>query len=149
MKWAMFFLGEYMHMIAGSAFFCILFLGGWDLPFIQESLVGGVGLVLLKFAAFLLKIFLLLSLMMVVRWTLPRFRFDQLMRLAWRVLIPMTMLMLLINAVIVFAGAGGWWALAGNALVAAIVLLVGPLLPAGPAVNRRVPLAGSRFMPPA
>ena len=149
MKWALFFLGEYMHMIAGSAFFCILFLGGWDLPFLNEPLEGSFGLVMLKFAAFGLKIFLLLSLMMVVRWTLPRFRFDQLMRLAWRVLIPMTLLILMITAVVVFRGGGPLWALAGNVAVAAVVLVIGPLLPAGPAVNRRVPLEGSRFLPPA
>ncbi len=56
MKWALFFLGEYMHMIAGAAFFTLLFLGGWDLPILQESLVGGIGLVLLKASVFLAKV---------------------------------------------------------------------------------------------
>ena len=85
MKWALFFLAEYMHMITGSAFFCILFLGGWDLiPFIEELpiLAGGPGaedswvlavlLVFLKFGVFVGKVAFLLFVMMWVRWTLPR-----------------------------------------------------------------------------
>lgn len=149
MKWAMFFLGEYMHMISGAAFFTLLFLGGWDLPVIQEPLVGGIGLVLLKAFVFLLKVFVLLALMMVIRWTLPRFRFDQLMRLAWRGLIPITVLMLLSSAFIVFWNPTlAWpWYLAGNVVAVVVVMIVSSFLPSLENVNRRVPLAGSRFSP--
>ena len=147
MKWAMFFLGEYMHMISGAAFFTMLFLGGWDLPIIREPMVGGLGIVLLKAFVFLAKILLLLALMMVIRWTLPRFRFDQLMRLAWRGLIPMTVLTLLLSAVVVFLDQPRWWHLASNGVAVAAAMLVGPMLPSVENVNRRVPLAGSRFNP--
>ena len=148
MKWAMFFLGEYMHMITGAAFFCILFLGGWDLPLAREPVVGGFGWVVLKFLTFTFKIFLLLSFMMVIRWTLPRFRFDQLMRLAWRVLIPLMILLLLLSAAVVYLDGSNWWCLAANIGCFAVVLVVGPLIPQGPPVNRRAALAGSRFNPP-
>lgn len=147
MKFALFFLGEYIHMISGSAFFALLFLGGWDLPFVTEPQVGGLGWVFLKFAVFGFKIFLLISLMMWVRWTLPRFRFDQLMKLAWRGLIPVTLFILVGTGLVVYYKASPWWALAVNAAALAAMLVVGPMLPAGPPVNRRIGLEGSRFSP--
>ena len=150
MRFALFFLGEYMHMIAGAAFFTLLFLGGWDVPIYQEPAVGGFALVLLKAAVFAFKVFLVVTSMMVLRWTLPRFRFDQLMRLAWRSLIPMTLLILLASAFVVFAHAGrshGWWFLVVNVATVVVVIAVAPFIPQGPPVNRRVPLEGSRFSP--
>jgi NADH-quinone oxidoreductase subunit H len=155
MKWALFFLGEYMHMITGSAFFVVMFLGGWDLlPFVgllpplnEMGLIGGTLLVLLKFGIFAFKVFLLLFLMMWVRWTLPRFRFDQLMKLAWRGLIPITLVMLLVSGVLVFLDPWGLklWLLVANVVVGVGAAWVGPKLPQGPPVNRRVKLPGSRF----
>ncbi len=160
MKWALFFLGEYMHMITGSAFFAVMFLGGWDLlPFVQvfptvagvDNWMLGVLLVLLKFGIFAGKITFLLFVMMWIRWTLPRFRFDQLMKLAWRGLIPITLVMLLVTGLIVYLnptpGLRPWLMLGANAAVAIGAALVGPLLPQGPAVNRRIGLRGSRFSP--
>jgi NADH-quinone oxidoreductase subunit H len=150
MKWALFFLGEYMHMITGCAFFCVLFLGGWDvIPFVGEfPAVGGIGVVLAKAAIFLFTVFLLLFLMMWIRWTLPRFRFDQLMRLAWRALIPATLVMLLASGLIVFFDGSPWLHLVANVAVLVGMVILGPMVPAGPPVNRRVPLEGSRFSPP-
>ncbi len=169
MKWALFFLAEYMHMIAGSAFFCIMFLGGWDLlPFVEtellprvigavdadgnttSSLIGGLIAVLFKFGTFAAKITLLLFVMMWVRWTLPRFRFDQLMKLAWRGLIPMMLLMLLLCTLVIHFAPGGMprvGLLVVNVAVFFGAMIVGPKLPSGPAVNRRVPLEGSRYSP--
>ena len=149
MRFALYFLAEYMHMIGAAAFFVLLFLGGWDLPFVREPLVGGVVLVLIKTAVFAAKIFLVILLMVIVRWTLPRFRFDQLMRLAWRILIPIVILMLLLSALIVYLDVSPWWHLAANALVFLAAAFLGSKLPPGPAVNRRVRLEGSRFYPPA
>ena len=162
MKWALFFLAEYQHMITGSAFMCILFFGGWDLvPFVGELPLVGVGwagllVVIAKSTIFALKVLLLISLMMLVRWTLPRFRFDQLMRLAWRGLIPTTIVVLLLSGLVVFVRVrydiDNVWAVAAmflgvNVLAGVVGLVVGPMLPQGPAVNRRIPLAGSRFNP--
>jgi len=152
MKWALFFLGEYMHMITGSAFFCLLFLGGWDvLPFVGVLPVAaegwaGIGLVLIKAAVFFGKVTLLLFVMMWIRWTLPRFRFDQLMQLAWRGLIPITLAILLASAVLIYLDAPSWAFLVANIAVAVAASLIGPMLPATHG-NRKIPLPGSRFSP--
>ena len=149
MKWALFFMGEYMHMITGSAFFVLLFLGGWDLPFAKEPLSGGLLLVLLKTLVFASKTFLLVFIMMWIRWTLPRPRFDQLMQLAWRRLIPITLLILLATSFLVFLRAEDWYFhLAVELAVFIFALMLAQMLPIGAPVNRRVPLAGSRFSPP-
>lgn len=149
MKWALFFLGEYIHMITGAGFFVILFMGGWDLPFIQEPIVGGLGLVLLKAGVFAAKILFLLFVMMWIRWSLPRFRFDQLMRLAWRSLIPVCLVLLLTSGVLVFYRHADWFTpwfyAAANVVVYVFAAAVGPMLPQGPPVNRKVALPGSRF----
>ncbi len=154
MKWALFFLAEYMHMITGSAFFCILFLGGWDLlPFVAElPLVGGIGLVLLKALIFSVKVLILIFIMMWVRWTFPRFRFDQLMRLAWQGLIPITIAIMVCTGGIIFLGLEERWLnavlfLLVNVGVTIAAAMIAPMLPKGPPINRRVPLAGSRFSP--
>lgn len=163
MKWALFFLGEYMNMITSSAFFCILFLGGWDLlPFIgvlpavadgwflagtDLAWLGSLLLVLVKFGIFAGKISFLLFVMMWVRWTLPRLRFDQLMRLAWRGLIPITIVMMLVAGVMVFMDVKAWWWYTlANVVVAIGAAITGTKLPRDD-VNRRVPLRGSRFSP--
>lgn len=150
MKWALFFLGEYMHMITGSAFFCVLFLGGWDLiPFVHVlPIIGGLGIVVAKFVVFAFKVFIMLSIMMWVRWTLPRFRFDQLMKMAWRGLIPICLVMLLVTGLCVWLRLPIWTYTIANIVVAIAAALIGPRLPQGPAVNRKVRLAGSRFYPP-
>ncbi|MFG0248798.1 MAG: NADH-quinone oxidoreductase subunit H [Phycisphaeraceae bacterium JB051] len=157
MKFALFFMGEYFHMITSAAIFSLLFLGGWDIiPFVkllpamgeQTTLVWGIIAVLLKIGVFCLKITLLIFLAMVIRWSLPRFRFDQLMRLAWQSLIPISLMMLIMTGLVVYFGLDRWWLLPGNFLVVGIVYVLMPYLPKGPAVNRRVPLEGSRFCPP-
>ena len=148
MRFALYFLGEYLHMVTASAFFALLFLGGWDLPFVQEPRAAALGWVYLKFVVFLLKILALLFLMMWIRWTLPRFRFDQLMRLAWQALIPITIVTLLVSGVLVFLKMPLYSHLIANVVIAAAVLAIRPLVPKGPPVNRRVALAGSRFSPP-
>ncbi len=86
MKFALFFLGEYTAMIAGSALIIVLFFGGWHLPFIPDGSRGGFwGAVfgLINITAFFAKVALLLVVFIWVRWTLPRFRYDQLMKLGW------------------------------------------------------------------
>jgi NADH-quinone oxidoreductase subunit H len=153
MKWALFFLGEYMHMITGAAFFTLLFLGGWDLPLVplpvvaEGSLFTILFVVALKCLVFIAKVAFLLFVMMWIRWTLPRFRFDQLMTLAWRSLIPVMLFILLAIGVAVYEGWHPISYLVINIVAILLAALAGPLLPAGPPVNRRIPLAGSRFNP--
>ena len=92
-KFAMFFLGEYIHMITTSFLMAILFFGGWHFPGIGE--IGGVFGIILKFAVLAAKVAGFIMLYMLVRWTIPRFKFDQLMGLAWKVMIPLSLLNLL------------------------------------------------------
>ncbi len=95
MKFALFFLGEYTAMIVMSALGTTLFLGGSALPFVSE-LHWALGLVV-----FLLKTSAFLFLFLWVRWTLPRFRFDQLMQLGWKVMLPLALLNLVATGVLV------------------------------------------------
>ena len=133
MKFGMFFLGEYAHIITGCAVICVLFLGGWHLPFIPGLQPGdhGVGAMILKMAVMAGKVVFFIFVFMWVRWTLPRFRFDQLMRLAWKGLIPMSLGLL----VVAIAGLHFqlydkvWFTLGGNAVVAIVSLLVAARTP--------------------
>jgi NADH-quinone oxidoreductase subunit H len=149
LKWAFFFMAEYDHIIVGSAFFTVLFLGGWSInPFTGADLAvaGGLGTILLQVAVVVVKVFGLVLLAMAVRWTLPRFRYDQLMRLAWEGMIPTAMLVLLVTSVFVYLGwadAGRMWI--GSLLVLAVVWLARPLLARKGLPNKKVRLAGSRF----
>jgi NADH-quinone oxidoreductase subunit H len=82
MKFALFFLGEYAAMITGSGVVVTLFFGGWHLPGIPDGSHGWI-FGLINIAVFFAKVAVLIFVFMWVRWTLPRFRFDQLMRLGW------------------------------------------------------------------
>jgi NADH-quinone oxidoreductase subunit H len=101
MKFGMFFLGEYVHVINVSFMTVILFFGGWDLPFVLSQEQTGLLNALVKCGVILFKVTLMILLIMWVRWTLPRFRYDQLMDLAWKSLIPLALLNLVATAVIV------------------------------------------------
>ncbi len=101
MKFALFFLGEYTHIIVASALICVLFFGGWHVPgleTVQTSLLG----VILQLGVMGAKVTACVFVFMWIRWTLPRFRFDQLMRRAWKVLVPLTMALVAITAILVY-----------------------------------------------
>lgn len=93
MKFAMFFIAEYANMITVSGMTATLFLGGWDIPFTQWDNAGPFTVLktLLTFGAFATKVGFFLFLFMWVRWTLPRFRYDQLMALGWSILLPIAL----------------------------------------------------------
>ena len=150
MKWALFFMGEYIHVVIGSAFFATLFLGGWSLnPLTGWDIpqTGGILLILLQFGIVLGKVFLLVFLTMMVRWTLPRFRFDQLMRLAWEGLIPLSLLVLLMTSVFVYLGWTSWlWA--GSLGCLALIWVLLPFMPGQASPNHKIGMIGSRFSPP-
>ena len=149
MRWALFFMGEYIHMFVGAAFFTTLFLGGWSLnPITGWDLpaTGGILLIALQFGIVLAKVVFLVFLAMMVRWTLPRFRFDQLMRLAWEGMIPTALLLVLIVSVFVFYGWTSYlWI--GSIVAIIIMAIARPLLPTS-ATNKRIELLGSRFSAP-
>ena len=89
MSFAMFFLAEYINMVTVSAVATDLFLGGWHGPFLPESL-GWIW--------FLVKVFAILFFYVWMRWTLPRYRYDQLMAFGWKVLLPIAVVNLLVTA---------------------------------------------------
>jgi NADH-quinone oxidoreductase subunit H len=105
MKYAIYPLSEYAALITMSAFITTLFFGGWDIPFTrwdeQVATTWSVGAVLrvaLTNLVFLLKTFFFIWVFVWVRWTLPRFRYDQLMFLGWKVLLPLSLVYIVIMA---------------------------------------------------
>ena len=105
MKFALFFLGEYSAMITGSAVIVTLYFGAWHIPFLPTTIdhpfsFFGIVLGLLHIAAFFLKVALLLFFFIWVRWTLPRFRYDQLMRLGWYFFIEIALVNVFVVALI-------------------------------------------------
>ena len=102
MKFSLFFIAEYANMITASAMTVTLFFGGWDLPFTHWDEGGGALAALVTFLVFGLKVFFFLFLFMWVRWTLPRFRYDQLMALGWKLLIPIMLAYVMIMATAVY-----------------------------------------------
>lgn len=99
LKFGLFFLGEYTHMITTSAMCSVLFFGGWHLPFVTATTqapglfeYGTLGDAVLKLGVMGFKISCFILFYMLIRWSIPRFRFDQLMGLAWQVMIPLALL---------------------------------------------------------
>ena len=131
MKFSMFFIAEYSNMLTAAGLLVTLFLGGWDIPFTSwDGEPWTVGKTAVTFVAFWLKTLFFYALYVWVRWTVPRFRFDQLMDLGWKAMLPVALLYVMVIAVLV-------WALdarkvpfgTGYALVlAAVSLLIGGVL---------------------
>jgi NADH-quinone oxidoreductase subunit H len=105
MKFSLFFIAEYANMMTASAMIATLFFGGWDIPFTQADNTAAVSglMVLLSMAIFGLKCAFFLFLFIWVRWTLPRFRYDQLMSLGWKVFLPTALAYIVIIAARVLA----------------------------------------------
>jgi NADH-quinone oxidoreductase subunit H len=170
MRFALFFLAEYAGMITTSAVCVALFLGGWHLPWIDKlwpALAGNVDparpeittsllACIVRAAVFYAKTMFIIFIFMWVRWSLPRFRFDQLMGLAWRALIPIALAMLMVTAIVVYAWGGDGRAhlRVGGKMAAALLgvnlvmlgcfMIAGRLMP-GTNTNKRLKIEGSRF----
>jgi NADH-quinone oxidoreductase subunit H len=111
LKFAMFFLAEYTHVITVSFLTAILFFGGWHLPWIAEAGSVYFGSALVKVLVLLAKVGIIISFIMLIRWTLPRFRFDQLMNLTWKVFIPLSLCNLLGMMIVKQYDLSRWWML--------------------------------------
>jgi NADH-quinone oxidoreductase subunit H len=116
LKWGLFFVAEYGHMMIGSGVFILLFLGGWNpLPWVPlETLIGWlshltplaahpIAVGVISIGIFMTKVLLMIFLFMWVRWTVPRFRYDQVMKMGWQKLLPLA-----IGNLIVYALAIAW-----------------------------------------
>lgn len=99
MKFGLFFLAEYANMITASAIIATLYLGGWQLPFVGHIGLPDLAVSVLQVAAFGLKVGLVLLFFIVIRWTIPRFRYDQLMNIGWKVMLPLTLVNILITGI--------------------------------------------------
>ncbi len=148
MKWAMFFLGEYAHMITSSALMIAIFFGGYLVPdFLPWSSWINTNDSALAMGARILvtsgKIALFIALYMVVRWTLPRFRFDQLMRLAWKSLVPIGGALVIMQTWILYKGLPQWYSVIGNVLILILAALLGALSGA-PITGRQRTMATAR-----
>lgn len=166
MRYGMFPLSEYAHVAAGSAIFSLLFLGGYHLPL---GLLGAgdghvlspentsVLAVILKFHVFLIKTLLVMFGVIVIRWTIPRLRFDQVMQVAWQTVIPLSIVIVVVTSIMVHV-ADRYIAsvplnlnstlamFLANVVVTVVVLGAFPILPRRSS-NHKVRLAGSRFSP--
>lgn len=91
LKFGLFFLAEYANMITASAVIATLFLGGWHFPYLENFNFSPFTLSLLHILAFCGKVLAVLLFFIVIRWTLPRFRYDQLMKLGWKVMLPVSL----------------------------------------------------------
>jgi NADH-quinone oxidoreductase subunit H len=102
MKFGMFFLGEYLHVITISFVTVILFFGGWDLPFVLDQHQEGWIPAIAKLAVISAKVGAMVVFIMWVRWTLPRFRYDTLMDTAWKRMIPLALINVTATACILY-----------------------------------------------
>jgi NADH-quinone oxidoreductase subunit H len=105
MKLGLYLFSEYTSMFVSSAIMAVMFFGGYNFPG-MDAFSGNI-LAILSIAVFALKIFLIIFVIMWIRWTIPRFRFDQLMHLGWKVLIPVAIVNMLITGLVV-AWNQGW-----------------------------------------
>jgi NADH-quinone oxidoreductase subunit H len=106
MKLGLYLFSEYTAMFISSAIIAILFLGGYNFPGMDNF--SGNTLAILSIVVFFSKIFIFIFIFMWIRWTIPRFRFDQLMHLGWKILIPVAMVNLLITGIVI-AIKEGWF----------------------------------------
>jgi NADH-quinone oxidoreductase subunit H len=102
MKLGFFLFAEYINMFISSVVMATLFFGGYDIPFVNEAAWGNhwwVGLI--GFVVLMAKAVFFIFVFMWIRWTIPRFRYDQLMNLGWKGLLPLALLNMIITAVVV------------------------------------------------
>lgn len=102
MKFSMFPISEYANMATVSAMLVTLFLGGWDIPGTRWDQAGGALQTAVTAGFMFFKVFFFLFFFMWIRWTLPRFRYDQLMGLGWKVLIPLALGYIMVTAVAIW-----------------------------------------------
>lgn len=169
MRFALFFLAEYAGMVTTSALCVALYFGGWHLPWLEwlwPALGGNVNHLhpaittslfacIVRCLIFFAKTIGIIFVFMWVRWSLPRFRFDQVMMIAWRAMIPISLALLLatfvVGYLVGFSPSGfisnGLFVglLIANVIVLAGAMLISTIIPAPPDTNRRMRVAGSRF----
>ena len=114
LKFGMFFMAEFIEMVTIGAIMTILFLGAWHIPFLTTAtllswfdFLGTTGsnlvVMLIHVGVFFAKVVFFIYLQMVIRWTLPRFRYDQIMKLGWKILLPLSLANILVTGLVILA----------------------------------------------
>jgi NADH-quinone oxidoreductase subunit H len=115
MRFGLFYMSEFIEVVVIAGIVATLFLGGWSVPYLsQATIIGGVGGVfgvgfatgfcmLVHFATFMAKLLAMIWLQMALRWTLPRFRYDQVMNLCWKVLLPLSVVNIFLTGALLLA----------------------------------------------
>jgi NADH-quinone oxidoreductase subunit H len=102
MKFSFFFIAEYANVVTVCAMITTLFFGGWDIPFTDWDQSGGVLATLVTWPVFFLKVLFWVFVVMWIRWTLPRFRYDQLMALGWKVMMPLALAYIMVMCTAIY-----------------------------------------------
>ncbi|MBR9976647.1 MAG: NADH-quinone oxidoreductase subunit NuoH [Bacteroidetes bacterium] len=100
-KFALFFLAEYANMITASAIIVTLYFGGWQVPYLELLALPTGVVVVLQILAFIVKVAFMLFVFQWVRWTVPRFRYDQLMDLGWKVMLPIALANVIVTGIVI------------------------------------------------
>src|SRR5665213_911602 len=112
MKLGFYLFAEYVNMFLSSAVMVTLFFGGYDIPFVHDltliDKIGINGMAVLQGLVFFIKIVCFLFLFMWVRWTIPRFRYDQLMNLGWKILLPLALFNMLLTGALILLHQNHW-----------------------------------------
>ena len=114
LKFGMFFMAEFIEMVTIGAIMTILFLGAWHIPFLTSAtllswfdFLGTTGanivLMLIHVGVFFGKVVFFIWLQMIIRWTLPRFRYDQIMKLGWKIILPLSLANIMITGLVILA----------------------------------------------
>jgi NADH-quinone oxidoreductase subunit H len=112
MKFLMFWMAEFIEIVVISAVVATLFLGGWQIPWLWPDgfhipfgstviALPSIVISLIGVGAFLTKVVVLIWLQMTIRWTLPRFRYDQIMKLGWKILLPLSLVNILVTGALI------------------------------------------------
>lgn len=108
MKFGMFLFTDFVEVLIGASLVTVLFFGGWQIPWVSAPEVPTLLWSLATVACFAVKVLILTWLFMTIRWTLPRFRYDQLMNLCWKMMLPIALINVAVTAVVVaILSAGG------------------------------------------
>ena len=113
MRFGLFYMSEFIEIVVIAGIIATIFLGGWSVPYLpQEAIIGGVGSVfgtgfatglcmLVHFLTFMTKLVAMIWLQMALRWTLPRFRYDQVMDLCWKILLPLSIANVFVTGLVI------------------------------------------------
>jgi NADH-quinone oxidoreductase subunit H len=112
MKLGFYLFAEYINMFISSAVMVTLFWGGYDIPFVSDAnLLHKVGynlMAIFQGLSMFIKVAIFIFVFMWVRWTIPRFRYDQLMNLGWKTLVPLSLFNMIITALLILLKENGW-----------------------------------------